>query len=147
MGLYCTHTQMHAYAAASPSTNYRSCDLTRPGQWFQQNGQKESCPGISAPNYSALSSPGGQCCRWEVGQDAVTVWQKHNGTLWHRLEWLQVCLQMKCKEFVPLPRHGRFIFSALSMQIYSVSVFILPWFAYGDVNVALLCARIAGVFL
>lgn len=57
------HAHTHIHTAASPSTNYHSCDLTRPGQRFQQNGQKQTCPGISAPNYSALSSPGGQCCR------------------------------------------------------------------------------------
>ena len=84
-----THTHTHTHTAASPSTNYHSCDLTRPGQWFAQNGQKETCPGISVPNYPALSSPGGQCCRWEVGRGPVIVWQTHNRALWHRLERLK----------------------------------------------------------
>lgn len=80
---------MYTHAATSPSTNYHSCDLTRPGQWFSQNGQKETCPGISAPNYSALSSLDRQCCRWEVGRGLVTAWQRHNGALWHCLEQRQ----------------------------------------------------------
>lgn len=35
---------IHIHTAASPSTNYHSCDLTCSGQWVPQNGQKKNVP-------------------------------------------------------------------------------------------------------
>lgn len=63
----------HTHTAASPITNYRSCDLTRPGQWFSKKWTKRN---LSWNLSSQLlhAELGRQCCRWEVEQGTMEPW-------------------------------------------------------------------------